>query len=175
SGRPGAGAVAAGSPHPGGSGRAAAGTGGRHPQGVLRRQGPFRNRTGAGHSPRNRQIAPAPGPGPSACGVGRPGVIQHHPSEATLAAYAAGTLPQALALVAGTHLARCRICRGALSTLEATGGALLEDLAPAPLSIEALNLVLGRLDEPPPAPAPLLNPDLPAPLNRVAFGRWWPV
>jgi putative transcriptional regulator len=102
-------------------------------------------------------------------------VIQHHPSEATLAAYAAGTLPQALALVAGTHLARCRICRDGLATLEATGGALLEDLAPAPLSIEALNQVLGRLDEPPPAPPPLLNPDLPAPLDRVAFGRWWPV
>jgi putative transcriptional regulator len=102
-------------------------------------------------------------------------VINHHPSEATLAAYAAGTLPEALALVAATHLSRCDACRGSLTTLEATGGALLTDLAPVPLSVDALDRLLTRLDDPPPPPLPVLNPDLQAPLNRVAFGRWWPV
>jgi putative transcriptional regulator len=102
-------------------------------------------------------------------------VINHHPSEATLAAHAAGTLPQALAIVAATHLTRCAACRDALTILEATGGALLEDLPPVLLSVDALDQLLGRLDEPPPSPPPVLNPDLPVPLNRVAFGRWWPL
>ena len=101
-------------------------------------------------------------------------MINHHPSEATLAAYAAGTLPQALALVAATHLGRCAICRQALATLETAGGALLDQLQPVSLSVGALDKLLGRLDEPAPPPPPVLNPDLPAPLDRVAFGRWWP-
>jgi putative transcriptional regulator len=102
-------------------------------------------------------------------------VIHHHPSEATLAAYAAGTLPQALALVAATHLGRCATCRRSLRLLEATGGALLEELPPVPLPDNALGRLLDRLDEVPAPPPPVLNPDLPAPLNRVQLGRWWPV
>lgn len=102
-------------------------------------------------------------------------MIVHHPSEATLAAYAAGTLPEALALVAATHLGHCPMCRETLATLEATGGALLEDLPPVPLSIDALDRLLGRMDQPAPPPPPILNADLPPPLNRVALGRWWPI
>ncbi len=102
-------------------------------------------------------------------------MIHHHPSETTLAAYAAGTLPQALAFVTATHLSHCAICRDAIATLEATGGALLEDLPPVPVSVHALDQLLSRLDEPVPPPSPVLNPELPAPLDRVAFGRWWPI
>jgi putative transcriptional regulator len=98
-----------------------------------------------------------------------------HPSEATLAAYAAGTLADALALVLATHLAQCPDCQGSLSVLEATGGALLEAIAPVPLASDALERVLSRTEEPPPPMPPMLNPDLPAPLNRVALGRWWPI
>jgi putative transcriptional regulator len=102
-------------------------------------------------------------------------MIRHHPTETTLAAYAAGTLPQALGIVTATHLAHCEACRVTLATLEAAGGALLDDLPPVPLSGDALDRLLARADEPVPAPPPILNPDLPAPLNRVALGRWWPV
>jgi putative transcriptional regulator len=102
-------------------------------------------------------------------------VISHHPSEPTLAAYAAGTLPQALALVAATHIGQCLACRASLATLEATGGALLEDLPPVALSVDGLDRLLGRLDEPAPVVPPVLHPDLPAPLNRIGLGRWWPI
>jgi len=102
-------------------------------------------------------------------------MIQHHPTEQTLLAYATGSLPEALAIVTATHLGQCRLCRQALGTLEATGGVLLDEIAPVPLSGDALNRLLDRADEPAPLPPPILHPDLPAPLNRVALGRWWPV
>jgi putative transcriptional regulator len=102
-------------------------------------------------------------------------MIRHHPSETTLAAYAAGTLPEALAIVTATHLGQCPACRQSLATLEATGGALLDDLAPVPLSGDALDRLLARTGEPAPVPPPILNPELPAPLNRVSLGRWRPV
>ncbi len=102
-------------------------------------------------------------------------MISHHPSEATLAAYAAGTLPEALALVAATHLGQCHACRASLATLEATGGALLESLPPVPLSVDALDRITARMDQPAAEPPPVLNPTLPAPLNRVSLGRWWPI
>jgi putative transcriptional regulator len=102
-------------------------------------------------------------------------MIRHHPSEPTLAAYATGSLPEALAIVTATHIGRCPVCRQALATLEATGGALLDELAPIPLSGDALDRLLARMEEPAPEPPPILNPELPAPLNRVSLGRWWPV
>ena len=105
-------------------------------------------------------------------------MIRHHPTDPTLAAYAAGTLSQALALVAATHLAQCATCRKTLQMLEAAAGVLLDELAPVPLAADALDRLLSRTAGPKPAQPPwppLLNPDLPAPLNRVPFGRWWPI
>ena len=102
-------------------------------------------------------------------------MIRHHPGGTTLAAYAAGSLPEALAIVTATHLVQCPACRDALATLEATGGALLDDLTPVALSADALDRVLDRTSEPPRPIPPVLNPELPAPLDRVALGRWLPV
>ena len=102
-------------------------------------------------------------------------MIGHHPSEQTLLGYATGALPQALAIVTATHVGQCSVCQGALGILEATGGALLDDLPPIPLSGDALERLMARADEPAPPPPPILHPDLPAPLNKVALGSWWPV
>ncbi len=102
-------------------------------------------------------------------------MILHHSSEATLAAYAAGSLPEGLAIVMATHLGQCTSCRQALATLEATGGALLDDLPPVALAGDALGRVLARTGEAPRPAPPLLNPELPAPLNRVSLGRWWTI
>jgi putative transcriptional regulator len=102
-------------------------------------------------------------------------LISHHPSETTIAAYATGVLPEGLAIVAATHIAQCPACQRFLASLEATGGVLLDELVPVPLTGDALDRLLNRVDEPPPAAPPILNPDLPAPLNRVTFGKWWPI
>jgi putative transcriptional regulator len=102
-------------------------------------------------------------------------VIVHHPSDPTVLAYAAGTLPEALAIVVGTHLGLCPVCRRTRDALEAIGGVLLDDLPPAALSDNALDRVLARVDEPVSVLPPVLNPDLPPPLNCILFGRWWPI
>jgi putative transcriptional regulator len=99
----------------------------------------------------------------------------HHPTEPTLLAYASGSLPEALAIVAATHLGHCAACRRSLTALEAAAGALLDDLAPIPLGADALQRLLARAEEPARATPPILHPELPAPLNRVPLGRWWPV
>jgi len=102
-------------------------------------------------------------------------MIRHHPSEPTLAAYATGALAEALAIVTATHLCQCHVCRQSLATLEATGGVLLDELAPVPLTVDALNRLEARMDGPPPAPPLVLHPELPMPLNRMSLGRWWPI
>lgn len=50
----------------------------------------------------------------------------HHLDAATLVSYAAGALPEALAVVAATHLDGCAQCRDGLRDAEALGGVLLE-------------------------------------------------
>jgi putative transcriptional regulator len=103
--------------------------------------------------------------------------IRHHPNEPSLLAYAAGTLPEALGLVVATHLAGCAACQTTVALAEAVGGALLESLPPEPMTVDAAaaDKVLDSTRTPLPGVLPLLSPDLPPPLNRVGFGRWWRV
>lgn len=72
----------------------------------------------------------------------------HHPSDALLLAYAAGTTAEAEALAMSTHLTFCPECRARLAAAEAVGGALLDQSEAAPLPAGALQTVLARLDEP---------------------------
>lgn len=55
--------------------------------------------------------------------------IRHHPDDATLMSFAAGSLPPAFAVVVATHVAMCPRCRRELAMLEAFGGALIDTLA----------------------------------------------
>jgi putative transcriptional regulator len=92
--------------------------------------------------------------------------IRHHPSEATLVGYAAGTLWEAARPVVAAHLARCPDCRAKLELAEAVGGLLLEDLPPTPLAPDALRRAMERLND---APEPAaLEPA--APGARVPAG-----
>jgi putative transcriptional regulator len=96
-------------------------------------------------------------------------MIRHHPSEETLLARAAGTLPFLHVRVLAVHLSACRQCRNTLREIQEIGGALIMDLSPAPLADDLLVQTLARLAEPPPPdPAPM-----PVTLDALATGRWW--
>lgn len=95
----------------------------------------------------------------------------HHPSEATLMAFAAGALDEGLALVVSCHLSSCPDCRAQVAEAEMIGGALIEEAAPEPLADDALTRLMARLDEPEPPPPPALSLTdgpawVPAPLAR---------
>lgn len=108
--------------------------------------------------------------------------IRHHPSDASLMAYGAGSLPEGLALAVATHLAFCADCRDRVADIEAIGGSYLDDLPAEALPDDALAATLARLDEPErPAPAPPAGDatglELPSPLvpylgRRLADSRW---
>ena len=104
--------------------------------------------------------------------------IIHHPSGATLGAFASGTLDEARGLVVATHLSLCADCRSAVRTFEHVGGALLENIEPTALRIGALDRALAQLDEPAAAESaasalhPPVGSDLPAPLSQYALGSW---
>jgi putative transcriptional regulator len=119
---------------------------------------------------------------------------QHHLDPATLVSYAAGSLPEALAAVAATHLGLCPHCRAQLRDAENIGGQLLEQQIPDP--VEAARLarmrlsMLDRLEDAPvpgPSPEPARHPEpvatdpdrLPEPLHpyfgssyRALRWRW---
>ena len=95
----------------------------------------------------------------------------HHPSDALLLSYAAGTTAEAEALAMSTHLTFCPDCRARLAAAEAVGGALLDRIEQAALPAGALQVVLARLDEPAPAadqPSPQAMDGLPQALAGYA-------
>jgi putative transcriptional regulator len=104
--------------------------------------------------------------------------ITHHPSDATLAAFAAGTLDEGRSLVVATHLSLCAQCRNGLRAFEHVGGALLDGLEPAVMRAGALQNAMaqiGRIEiDPPvmPAPRASVRSGLPAPLSEYALGPW---
>ena len=110
--------------------------------------------------------------------------IMHHPTEALLVDYAAGSLPEAFALVVATHVSMCDDCRARLAALEALGGGLIEGIDAVPLAENSFEATLARITgAPEPAPrAPAARPRgiLPAPLRDYVGGdldavRWRPV
>lgn len=95
---------------------------------------------------------------------------RRHPSEATLLAYVAGTLPVPHSIVIRTHLALCGECRGTIRLATALGGALLEETPPAAMAADALARTLARLGEPDLTPPPAR---IPTTVEDFATGRWW--
>ena len=70
--------------------------------------------------------------------------ISHHLDDATLTAYASGTLDEALAVLVSCHLEVCSECREKYDQLVMVGGAMLDEIEPTP-PIEAGSF--GRLLE----------------------------
>ncbi|UPG84338.1 ChrR family anti-sigma-E factor [Luteibacter aegosomatis] len=101
----------------------------------------------------------------------------HHPDVATLMAYSAGALSSAFSAVVSAHLSVCHACRECLREMDAIGGQLLTQQEGIPLSSDAAERLLARLNEdgpamPEPHDAPSRHdPDLlPTPLWPY-FGR----
>jgi putative transcriptional regulator len=110
--------------------------------------------------------------------------IRHHLSDAVLTAYATGSLPEAFALVAASHVSMCDDCRARLLALEAVGGALIETTVEA-MSDAAVEAALDRIfaappQRPAPRARPVHRPVFPAPLRDYVGGdldavNWRPV
>lgn len=111
--------------------------------------------------------------------------MTHHPSDAMLTAYAAGTLGEGLSLVVATHIGQCAQCCRAVDQAEAVGGVLLDDVTPADVDTSALDRLLDSLDDLAPEPvapvrrAPVILGDivLPEPMaswlkGPVTENRW---
>jgi putative transcriptional regulator len=107
-------------------------------------------------------------------------MIRHHPDDALLLAYAGGATDEAMALIVASHMDFCQACRARMTKLEAIGGCLLQDLAPAQMSQGALDAILAKLDTAPPferRPRAISRDGTPAVLRRYIGGdlaqvRW---
>lgn len=73
-------------------------------------------------------------------------MVTHTPPEDLLFDYAAGTLPEPLALFVASHLTFAPQSRRTVRDLEAVGGSMLTDLEPASMSDDALDRMMQRLD-----------------------------
>lgn len=114
--------------------------------------------------------------------------ISHHLDEATILAYAAGSLDEAFAVVVASHVALCGSCRAAVRRAEAVGGHILEAAEAVPVSDAARARMLAQLDvvQPFHAPDRRVQPpakigEMPRPLARLLGDaslddvRWKPV
>lgn len=103
--------------------------------------------------------------------------IRHHPSDETLAAYAAGSLDLGRRVVVASHLEHCPACRGFVRGAEEIAGVMLEDLSPAPMSSDALARTLARIERDPVPAAKATaarhdEPGLPYCLKPYDMGPW---
>jgi len=99
--------------------------------------------------------------------------IIHHPSELTLASYAAGTLDEARRLVVATHVAQCPSCQVTVRGLIEAGGIMFDEVEPVKMREDALGEALKALDQVPSAGGTFLSDaDIPPPLVDYSMGPW---
>ena len=96
--------------------------------------------------------------------------MRHHTPDDILVLHSRGELSIPKSILIEVHLTTCPLCRRRLAIYEevAAEQLLASDEAPLP----PFQALLGRLNEPEPAPRTVLHPDLPAPLAQVEFGSW---
>lgn len=83
----------------------------------------------------------------------RPTPVHHIPAELLLD-YASGNLAESWSLVVACHLTLCPQCRHELRGIEATAGAMLDEIAPQPVTTGGFAAVAARLGpQEPAAPA----------------------
>ncbi len=72
--------------------------------------------------------------------------VTHHLDDATVIAFASGTLPTPIALVVSAHLSLCPSCAARVRAAESIGSAFLEDEASVRLSAGSVNNLFERLN-----------------------------
>lgn len=105
--------------------------------------------------------------------------IRHHPDDAMLVAFSAGTLDFGQHAAIATHLLSCSHCRRLARAMEQVGGSVLTNLPPSPMSSDALARVDALLNEPGKVAkvdsAPAVGsdvPGLPKFVRRYPIGDW---
>lgn len=106
--------------------------------------------------------------------------INHHPSDETLMRMAAGALGAGPALVVSVHLEGCAACRNRMAHFEAVGGAILDEMPPAPLAADLFGRTMERLEIAQPSPTkgrtainhPELGIELPRAMQHCEVGPW---
>jgi putative transcriptional regulator len=72
--------------------------------------------------------------------------MKHHPDVSTLMSYAAGSLPEPLALIIASHCTVCSTCAAEVESMERLGAAVFAELAPASLEKAAPVMALRGLE-----------------------------
>ena len=97
--------------------------------------------------------------------------IAHHLDDATILAYAAGTLGEALSVAAACHISMCPECRTAVRKAEALGGEILDDLQSSAVSDVCRAATLASLDDRIAVKPAIVKSDMPSPLHRLLGGQ----
>lgn len=98
--------------------------------------------------------------------------ITHHIPDNLLAAYAAGSLPEAFSLVVASHISMCQQCRADYESHQMAGGLVLEGTTEVSLSGDVKSNTLALLDQPfTPSPVYERRGVFPGPVNAVLEGR----
>ena len=98
--------------------------------------------------------------------------ITHHTPDAMLAAYAAGNLPHAYALVVASHVSLCQQCRATLEAHQTVGGVVLAETYAVPVSRSLKDDLLAQLDAPfTPQPVYERTGVYPGPVMEALKGR----
>jgi putative transcriptional regulator len=101
--------------------------------------------------------------------------MKHHPDDATLMSFAAGSLPEPLALVIASHCSVCPVCAKEVRAMERIGAAMFSDLPPAPLAGGAPHMALRSIEADVAAPeranAGAVVGEVPFPLRHLVGGN----
>ncbi len=101
---------------------------------------------------------------------------EHHPDHSSLVSYAAGSLPDALAMVVACHLEHCSQCQQVVAEAEQIGSLLLDELPSVRMSGDAREHILDLLESSVVSIAPTsrrqnTDSDIPAPLHNLLGNR----
>jgi putative transcriptional regulator len=95
--------------------------------------------------------------------------ISHHPDDATLMSFSAGSIPEALSVVVASHIALCPSCAKEVERMDALGAILMGALEPVKMvqavpSVASAKAGLSTSDK---RSSRGTNTDLPGPLSRI--------